>query len=280
LPASQPGGWKVQVLEGPDAGRTYPLGPRTRAGRSSDNDVRLGDPQASRLHAVVEWLQGDYVLTDQGSRNGTFLNGVQLEGPARLRDGDLIKIGNSLLRVVAPAAPAARPPTPMDYAPAAAPMRAPLGEGIVGVISMVQRRKGLFGSESFTLVLTLERLIFAKMTSEMLKDAVVDARQQAKSQGKGFFGQWKAQLGAYSARARAYFDMPVEAILREHPDNFQIPVSQVRKVQVRHGAYDEETNTPDQLIIHAGNKYRFNLAGTGAGETKKILKQVLGDRVK
>jgi hypothetical protein len=50
----------------------------------------------------------------------------------------------------------------MDYAPAAAPMRAPLGEGIVGVISMVQRRKGLFGSESFTLVLTLERLIFAK----------------------------------------------------------------------------------------------------------------------
>lgn len=87
-------------------------------------------------------------------------------------------------------------------------------------------------------------------------------------------------MGAYSARARAYFDMPVEAILREHPDNFQIPVSQVRKVQVRHGMYDEQTNNPDRLILHAGDKYRFNLQGTGAGEAKKILKQVLGDRVK
>lgn len=280
-PAPEPGGWQLAVIDGPDAGRSFPLGARARLGRSSDNNLRLADPQASRLHATVEQLRGDHVLTDQGSRNGTFLNGVRLEGPARLREGDLIKIGNTLLRVVAPAAPVSRAPAPAAYAPRApAPSRAPAGEGVVGVIPLLQRRKGLIGSESFTLVLTLERLILAKMTSEMLKSVVQQARQEAKAQGKGFLGQVGAQMGAYSAHAQGYLHMPVEAILREHPDNFQIPVAQVRKVQVKHGRYDEQQSNPDQLVIHAGDKLRFNLKGTSAGEAKKVLKQVLGDRVK
>jgi len=280
--------WHLAVIAGPDAGRRYRLGSRARVGRSGDSDVHLADPQASRLHALIQEMDGDYVLTDQGSRNGTFLRGMRLEGPARLRDGDLIKIGNTLLKVVAPALPVSQPPPsrpqvsgpPPAYDPAPRRPSAPPGEGVVGVIPLLERRKGLLGSESFTLVLTLERLIFAKMTAQMLKEIVAQARQEAKAQGKGFFGQWGAQLGAYSAHAQRYLQMPVEAILRENPDNFQIPVAQVRKVRIRSGYHDQDHSDPDRLEIHAGNKMRFSLKGASAGEAKKVLRQVLGDRVK
>jgi hypothetical protein len=148
------------------------------------------------------------------------------------------------------------------------------------VLSFLERRKGLVGSDAFTLVLTPERLVLARLTSDMVKAASEEARQEAKAQGKGFFGQWGAQLGASRVIAQRYYQMPVEAILGEHPDNFQIPLSQIQKVQVKHGQYDEEQNNPDYLIIQAGNKMRFNLKGISAGEAKKALKQVLGDRVR
>lgn len=283
--------WHLLVVDGIDAGRRYRLGPRARVGRSADSDVYLSDPQASRLHALIQELDGDHVLADQGSRNGTFLRGMRLEGPARLCDGDLIKIGNTLLKVVAPAAPPTYlPPSPSRPAgpppasrPASLPPSGPPGEAVVGVVPLLERRKGLLGSESFTLVLTLERLIFAKMTSQMLKDIVAQARQEAKAQGKGFFGQWGAQLKAYSTHAQHYVQMPVEAILREHPDNFQIPVSEVRTVRIKIGRSsfgDQQQVEPDRIEIHAGNKMRFNLKGASAGEAKKRLRQVLGDRVK
>lgn len=279
-PGAERGDWHLVVVEGPDAGRRFRLGAQARVGRNSDSDVHLADPQASRLHATIEKLRDGYVISDQGSRNGTFLSGVRLEGPARLRNGDLIKIGTTLLEVVAPAAPAPRPAAAAAYpSPSAQPI-APRGEGVVGVIPHVERRKGLIGRESFTLVLTPERLILAKMTSEMMKAIVAQARQEAKAEGKGFFGQWGAQLGAYAAHAQRYLGMPVEAILRENPDNFQIPLSQVRQVRIKTGFRDEQQNNPDRLEIHAGDKMKFDLKGTSAGQAKKVLRQVLGDRVK
>jgi hypothetical protein len=117
----------------------------------------------------------------------------------------------------------------------------------------------------------------------MLKAIVAQARKEAKAQGKGFFGQWGAQLGAYSAHAQRYLQMPVEEILGENPDNFQIPAAQVRKVRIKAGTAsfgDQERAEPDRIEIHAASKMRFSLKGTGAGEAKKLLRQVLGDRVK
>ena len=62
-------GWQLVAIAGPDAGRTFNLGAQVRVGRSTDSEVRLDDPQASRLHALIQDLRGDHVLTDQGSRS-------------------------------------------------------------------------------------------------------------------------------------------------------------------------------------------------------------------
>jgi phosphoserine phosphatase RsbU/P len=64
-------------------------------GRSSRNDICIGDPFASRLHAELR-REGDQVLlVDNGSANGTFLNGQRVSGTIRLEPGDLIRIGET-----------------------------------------------------------------------------------------------------------------------------------------------------------------------------------------
>jgi pSer/pThr/pTyr-binding forkhead associated (FHA) protein len=58
-----------------DAGQSYALGAQARLGRNPDNEVRLNDPQASRYHALIQRQQTNYVIIDQGSGNGTYVNG-------------------------------------------------------------------------------------------------------------------------------------------------------------------------------------------------------------
>ncbi len=68
---------------------------RFTVGRDPDNDLALTwDPEASRLHAVLERLGGSWtVVDDKISRNGTFVNDVRLYGRRRLNDNDLVRFG-------------------------------------------------------------------------------------------------------------------------------------------------------------------------------------------
>jgi adenylate cyclase len=82
-------------------------------GRAPDNRVVLNDPRASRYHAYVKFQGGSYVLFDGSvdgklSANHVFVNGEErLEHP--LRDGDLVQIGASRLRLDLSDEPRAEP---------------------------------------------------------------------------------------------------------------------------------------------------------------------------
>ncbi|HEV3255595.1 MAG TPA: FHA domain-containing protein [Gemmataceae bacterium] len=86
-----------QVLEGVDKGRVFRHVPTPLTiGREEGNLLRLNDERISRFHAKVQQDNGDIVLTDLESTNGTRVNGnvVQIR---RLRLGDRISLGRSLL---------------------------------------------------------------------------------------------------------------------------------------------------------------------------------------
>jgi len=74
-------------------------------GRRADNDLALHwDGEVSRLHAELQRLKGDWTITDDGlSRNGTFLNGQRIRGRHRLRDGDRLCFGETVVVFRAPA---------------------------------------------------------------------------------------------------------------------------------------------------------------------------------
>src|SRR3954462_3710476 len=85
------------VLEGVDKGRVYKdLPVPVTIGREEGNGLRLNDERVSRFHAKVQMEDGDIILTDLDSTNGTRVNGsaVQIR---RLRPGDQVSIGRTML---------------------------------------------------------------------------------------------------------------------------------------------------------------------------------------
>jgi chromosome segregation ATPase len=67
---------------------------RYGVGRRHDNDLRIKETYISGYHAeLVRGENGDYLVSDLGSSNGTFLNGRRLSGSEAIKAGDFIKFG-------------------------------------------------------------------------------------------------------------------------------------------------------------------------------------------
>jgi pSer/pThr/pTyr-binding forkhead associated (FHA) protein len=84
------------------AGETYSLSAaRTTIGRHPDSDVFLDDVTVSRNHAVVTREDEAYVIADQGSLNGTYVNRRRIERQTLL-DGDELQVGKYKLTFITP----------------------------------------------------------------------------------------------------------------------------------------------------------------------------------
>ena len=93
---------QLLIIGGNNRGREYPLHFGDNSiGRGVDNDVILADIAVSRKHTIVCWEQGQFMLRDLGSGNGTLYNGKRVDNH-QLRDGDQLELGNTLLRFVCP----------------------------------------------------------------------------------------------------------------------------------------------------------------------------------
>lgn len=90
---------KLSCTGGPHAGDEFILKAGiTTVGRSSDNVIVLSkDKEISRHHAILIQESGNFVIQDQNSLNGTFVNDQQITSPHYLKDGDSIFVGLSLL---------------------------------------------------------------------------------------------------------------------------------------------------------------------------------------
>jgi len=68
--------------------------------RGTGNDIMVVDRLVSRRHCTVRWTDGGICVEDHNSQNGTFLNSQRITGRRWLRDGDVVQIGNSTIRLV------------------------------------------------------------------------------------------------------------------------------------------------------------------------------------
>jgi len=84
---------RLYVSDGPLSGALFELGEEPLTiGRTPESRICISDPHVSTEHAVIEWVNGECVLRDMGSRHGTYLNGETVT-TAALRQGDSVKIG-------------------------------------------------------------------------------------------------------------------------------------------------------------------------------------------
>jgi two-component system NtrC family sensor kinase len=87
----------LYVLQGPDKGQTLKTEDDTvLIGRGSDQ-APLTDQTVSRRHAELRRENGAWIIRDLNSANGTCVNGVRIQEPTRLKHGDQVKLGSTLL---------------------------------------------------------------------------------------------------------------------------------------------------------------------------------------
>jgi pSer/pThr/pTyr-binding forkhead associated (FHA) protein len=61
-------------------------------GRNDTNDIVVNEKRVSRFHAEIRYDRGAFMLHDQASRNGVYLNGARISRPTPLKDRDMIMI--------------------------------------------------------------------------------------------------------------------------------------------------------------------------------------------
>jgi diguanylate cyclase (GGDEF)-like protein len=91
----------LRVVAGADLLALYTIYPseRVQIGRDRSSNLQLSDPSVSRHHAVLSEVQGELLLEDRGSTNGTSVRGRPVTGPVAVQMGEVFYVGEVALRV-------------------------------------------------------------------------------------------------------------------------------------------------------------------------------------
>ena len=157
-------------------------------------------------------------------------------------------------------------------------------EKTLGIIPVLKKPKSFGRWDTFAMVITDQRSIFPQITSQMLKEAVVEAQRKGKEEGKGFFSRWTDQLKATFNFSQRYWNIPPEDILQETPGNFTIENVDIREIKVKrkedYRGDDGVSQTYTEIKIDSRiGEFKYNVDGN-AGDEVKLLKSIFGERVK
>ena len=101
--ASRSGIGRLTVLESPadepPADSTIALGPINSIGRNVNNTIYVEDDFVSTTHAMLTFRGRSWFVEDQGSTNGTYVNGHRIDRPVALSFGDELMVGRVRMRL-------------------------------------------------------------------------------------------------------------------------------------------------------------------------------------
>ena len=101
--ASQLGIGRLSVIESvsdePALGSAIALGPINSIGRNVNSTIFIDDDFVSGSHAMLTFRGRSWFIEDQGSTNGTYVNGNLIDRPVALSFGDELNIGRARMRL-------------------------------------------------------------------------------------------------------------------------------------------------------------------------------------
>lgn len=81
------------------SGKRFSISSATVVGRSDDADIVVDDPYASEFHLRLSVSNGEMIVHDLGSTNGTYVNGRRVTAPTGVGRGDSVQIGKTIFEV-------------------------------------------------------------------------------------------------------------------------------------------------------------------------------------
>lgn len=98
----------IVITQGYAEGMEYPITKvHTIIGRDKSADIAIKDPLVSRQHAAIQFSEGEFILKDLGSTNGTLMHGKIIE-QAPLRNRDKFSIGDTTIQFILEDSPTAK----------------------------------------------------------------------------------------------------------------------------------------------------------------------------
>lgn len=93
-------GTRLVAVQGPYAGQSFPLShAAVSIGRAVEREIALpADTSVSRSHARVTYAEGRHLIADDGSSNGTYVNGGRVSDPRVLSSGDTVQLADTAFR--------------------------------------------------------------------------------------------------------------------------------------------------------------------------------------
>lgn len=146
-------------------------------------------------------------------------------------------------------------------------------ERILSCIPNVTLKAGFLGlnSRQHSVVITNNRILFARITVARMKELSEQAQQEAKSQGKGRMAQLLANPHVYDKLVQSYLQMGPDGVLADNPANFAVDRSTVTKVKLKTTAGPEGGVGSDVLILKTtGKTYKVTLGGSKAAAREAL----------
>ncbi|HWH92295.1 MAG TPA: FtsK/SpoIIIE domain-containing protein [Baekduia sp.] len=227
---------ELAVTGGPEAGRRIALAAGDHViGRGPGADVRIADRSMSRRHLQLSVGKGAVTVCDLASSNGTYVDGVVVDGPCTVEDGEVLEAGRTLLTVTPVATRAAgtgqppasggrvafnrpprvarRPPDDLPAAPAVpadeAPPRLPVGAAVVPLV---------LGGTMAVVTGNLLLLSFALLTPAMAMWTHFEGRRTNGRRRDTGIERFRADARRLGARLRAARDAELQERRAAAPD--------------------------------------------------------------
>lgn len=92
----------LTITEGPHKGQAFfvPDNASLLVGRHEDAGIKLDqDKRTSRKHAIIGFRDDNAYVLDLASTNGTFINNKKVSGKESLRDGDIVFLGRTYMKI-------------------------------------------------------------------------------------------------------------------------------------------------------------------------------------
>ncbi len=146
-------------------------------------------------------------------------------------------------------------------------------ERILSVIPNVTLKAGFLGvkSRQHSLVITNNRILFARITVARMKELSQQAADEAKSQGKGRMGQLMANPHVYNRLVERYLQAGPDRVLADNDANFAVDRATVSKVKVKTTAGPEGGVGSDMVVLKTtGKTYKITLGGSKAAAREAL----------